>query len=310
MLSKDTLFRLEHAVTDSKVGDEIAARLISATPGSPSAAQAVLNILDPSSKMNAQIAERLFVGLAGDANGRAGKELAKKINGMVAVLKAQADGNEVPATFAAFSGKVTGMATNVTIGAVVAGPAGNVTLLNDYVAAVAAQFSGQVAGMTTDVVLNADVPGAAGNITLVATPGFNITDLMAAWNLANPTNTVSYQGGNASQEPTADIVFVNGADSTGSTVSALISAWNIAFPANTLTLSAGNGAQVPQANIVLSGGVSTTDANLVPAKAAMGSDHMSSDTFECLVHALADRPAAVEFKAAYDAMVDAVQAIA
>lgn len=144
MLSKDTAYRLDHAVTDEKVSDEIAARLISQTPADPSEAQAVLDILDSSEKMTMDIAERLYVGLAGDADGRAGKELAKKINGMVKVLKAQAN--------------------------------------NDAIA-------------------------------------------------------------------------------------------------------------------------------LASALGAMGSEHMSKDTFECLVHALTDRAAAEEFKAAYDSMVDAVQAI-
>ena len=90
MLSKDTSHRLEHAVTDIKVGDEIAARLISVTPADPAAATAVLKILDAGDKMKTSISERLFTGLAGDANGKAGKEMAKKINGMVAVLQAKA----------------------------------------------------------------------------------------------------------------------------------------------------------------------------------------------------------------------------
>lgn len=228
MLSKDTAYRLDHAVTDDKVGDEIAARLISSTPANASEAQDILDILDTSKKMNDSIAERLFTALAGDANGRAGKELARKINGMVVVLQAKADGNEVAAQFA--------------------------------------QFSGQVAGMTTNVTIDADVAGAAGNITLVADSIKDIDTLISDWNLANPANTV--------------------------------------------TLSAGNGAQVPTANIVLSGGTNSSDANLAPAKAAMGDESMSNDTYECLKHALGDKRAADEFRAAYDAMVEAVQAIA
>jgi len=226
MLSQDAAYRLDHAVTDDKVGDEIAARLISSTPANPAAAQAILDILDSSDKMNASIAERLYNGLAGDAEGRAGRELSKKINGMVAVLQAKADGNEVLHF---------------------------------------ASFIGQVAGMTTSVTINANVAGAAGNATLVA-------------------------------------------DSIQS-VTVLISDWNIANPANQLTLSAGNGAQVPTANIVLSGGAAASDSNLAPAKAAMGSEPMSADSFECLVHALGSRPAAEEMKAAYNAMIVAVQAI-
>lgn len=228
MLSQDTSYRLDHAVTDDKVGDEIAARLISATPADSAAAQAVLDILDISAKMQKSIDERLFTALAGDANGRAGKELAKKINGMVAVLQAKADGSEI--------------------------------------AAEAAQFQGQVAGMTTDVTIDADVAGAAGNITLTADSITDIDGLIVVWNLANPANEV--------------------------------------------TLSAGDGSQIPTANIVLSGGSNASDGNLAPAKAAMGSDLMSNDTYDCLKHALGDKAAADEFKAAYNAMIAAVQAIA
>lgn len=227
MLSQDTAHRLDHAVTDDKVGDEIAARLIDTTPVNAGAAQAILDILDLSPKMEASIAERLFTGLAGDADGRAGKEIARKVNGMVAVLKAQANGNEVAATFA--------------------------------------QFSGQVAGMTTNVTIDADVAGAAGNITLIA-------------------------------DSIAD-------------VDALIATWNGANPANAVTLSAGDGSQVPTANIVLAGGTNASDADLAPAKAAMGSEIMSSDTYNCLLHALTDEKAALEFRAAYNTMVAAVQAI-
>jgi hypothetical protein len=90
MLSKDANYRLDHAVTDDKVGDEIAARLISATPADDAAAQAILNILDTSDKMNKSIAERLYTGLAGDHDGAAGKEISQKLIAMVAVLKAAA----------------------------------------------------------------------------------------------------------------------------------------------------------------------------------------------------------------------------
>jgi len=76
-----------------------------------------------------------------------------------------------------------------------------------------------------------------------------------------------------------------------------------------LTLSAGDGAQVPTADIVLTGGADASDANLVPAQAAMGSDKMSDATFERLVIAMASRSAAQEFKDAFDAMIDAAQNI-
>lgn len=236
MLSQDTAYRLDHAVTDDKVGDEIAARLISETPADASEAQDILDILDTSKKMNDSIAERLFTALAGDANGRAGREIVQKINGMVAVLQAQADGDEVAGS-----------------------------------PAVAATFVGPIAGVTGDVDLEADTAGAAGNNILLTGDGVKDLDT-------------------------------------------LVSDWNTANPANTVTLNSANGADIPDAaeEMQLSGGedaVADSDANLAPAKAAMGDEPMSDDTYECLKHALGDKRAADEFRAAYDAMVEAVQAI-
>lgn len=226
MLSKDTEFRLDHAVTDDKLGDEISARLISVTPADASAAQAVLDLLDETK--NKAIEERLVIACAGDRQGAAGKELAKKINGMIAVLKAQANGDDV--------------------------------------AAEAAQFEGQVAGMTTDVTIDADVAGSAGNITLTADSVTDIDGLIAAHNLAGD-------------------------------------------PDEQVTLSAGDGSQVPTADITLSGGSDSSDNDVAPAKAAMGAEPMSESTRYALEHALTSKAAADEFKAAYDAMVAAVNAI-
>jgi len=224
-LSKDTEFRLDHAVTDDKIGDEIAARVeATSTPATANDAQAILALLD--SSRNDAVAERLFVGLAGDKNGAAGKEMSKKINGMIAVLEAKANGDET--------------------------------------AAVASQFTGQVAGMTTNVTIDADVAGIAGDITLVQ---------------------------------------------DGSDIDALITAWNGANIGNTVTLSLGDGSQIPTANIVLAGGADGIDTDIATAQAEMGSEEMSESTRNALEHALTDKAAANEFKASYDAMVAAMQAI-
>jgi hypothetical protein len=86
MLSKDTEFRLDLAMTDDKVGGEIAARVeVTSAPVDAAAAQAILDILDRDKE--ASIEERLFVGLAGDGNGSSGKELSKKIVKMADVLE-------------------------------------------------------------------------------------------------------------------------------------------------------------------------------------------------------------------------------
>jgi hypothetical protein len=176
MLTKDTEFRLAHAVTDADVADEIAARLdVSVAPATEQDAQAILALLDQSRSKS--IEERLIIALAGDDRGAAGRELAKKINGMIAVLKAKADGDEVP------------------------GAPGE-----------AASFEGQVAGMTTDVTIVADEDGEDGNITLVADGNDDIDTIILAWNTANPENTVSLDSGDGSQVPEEDIELTGGVD--------------------------------------------------------------------------------------------------
>lgn len=87
--------------------------------------------------------------------------------------------------------------------------------------AVEAQFSGQVTGMTTDVTIDADVAGVAGNVTLVADSISDIDDLIAAWNIANPANTVTLSLGDGSQVPTADITLSGGADAVAASFNGL-----------------------------------------------------------------------------------------
>lgn len=172
MLSRDTEYRLEHALTDQAIADEVAARVeVASTPATANDAQAILALLDAT--LDEAIAERLVVGLAGD--GSQGRELSAKITGMVAVLQAKANGDEIAAT--------------------------------------AASFTGQVAGMTTDVTITADVAGAAGNITLTADSISDISALIAAHNSgATAEEQVTLTSGDGSQVPTADITLAGGAD--------------------------------------------------------------------------------------------------
>lgn len=283
MLSNSTSFRLEHAVTDPKVGDEIAARLISATPGSAGAAQAVLAILDSSAKMNASIAERLYDGLAGDAQGRAGRELAKKINGMIAVLKAKADGLEIPAAAAQ---AILSTTSPITLTSVATGAARNTNTFTVQVLPAAAN--------PTNTVL-ASFTGTAAAITVTITPNDGTN------NAATPVNLTTAQ--------LAELI------NTGAVAGKSVTVVD-ASSRRILQTAAGGGA----ANLAdggegdgvvgtFAGGVTNHDANLIPAKAAMGSESMSADTYDCLKHALGDKKAADEFKAAYNAMVAAVQAI-
>jgi hypothetical protein len=95
---------------------------------------------------------------------------------------------------------------------------------------IAAQFQGQVTGMTTDVTIDADVAGAAGNITLVADGIKDIDTLISDWNTANPGNTVSLFSGDGSQIPTDDIVLSGGVDGSGDLDSdAQVTLGNIVF---------------------------------------------------------------------------------
>lgn len=67
---------------------------------------------------------------------------------------------------------------------------------------VAASFSGQVAGMTEDVTIVADNEGVAGNsISLSFDGSDDIDTVLAAWNLANPSNQATLTEGDGSQIP-------------------------------------------------------------------------------------------------------------
>lgn len=122
------------------------------------------------------------------------------------------------------------------------------------VPAVAAAFSGQVAGMTTDIDLEADEAGAAGNgIVLVGDGASTIAELVDAWNLANPANTLSVTGGDDTQIPDAaeEIQLAGGSDevpevpatdaSTLMTLSAEVAAHAGLQPGDTVELLNGEG---------------------------------------------------------------------
>lgn len=65
-----------------------------------------------------------------------------------------------------------------------------------------AYFLGQVAGMTEDVEVDADNAGTIGNSILLEFNGSDtIADVVAAWNLANPSNTATVISGDDTQVP-------------------------------------------------------------------------------------------------------------
>lgn len=283
MLSKDAAYRLDHMVTDDKVGDEIAARLISTTPADAGEAQAILDILDTSDKMQKAIAERLFTGLAGDNNGAAGKEIAKKINGMVAVIQAKADGNEIAAVAATATLNLT---NDIVLTSVATGSARNTNTFTLQVLAPAAN--------PTDTVL-ADFTGTASAIVCTITPNDGTNNGAVAVNLT-----------------TAELVeLIN----TGAVVGKTVTVTDASSLRNDQTATGGGAENLADAGEgdgvvgTFANGANATDGNLIPAKAAMGSELMSGQTKYCLVHAMGDQKTADEFEAAYNAMVAAVQAI-
>ena len=143
-----------------------------------------------------------------------------------------------------------------------------------------AQFCGLVPGMLSSVTITANVAGTNGNsVLLVGNGSSTITQLIAAWNTANPSNTVTLTTGNGAQIPdgtgtyasfngtltgtssavtiTANTIGTSGnsvvlTGNGSSSISALIAAWNSANPLNTVTLTSGDGTQVPSAGTAAS----------------------------------------------------------
>lgn len=70
------------------------------------------------------------------------------------------------------------------------------------ISAVAAQFVGQIGGMTTPVTIVALTAGSAGNVTLPIDGSSTINQLIVGWNTAHPSNQLQLQLGDDSQIPT------------------------------------------------------------------------------------------------------------
>lgn len=278
MLTKETKLRLVHAVTSEGVASEIENRLISSTPANPAASAAALAGLNAA--LDASITERLTVGLAGDDRGAAGREIAKKLTGMVGVLEAHANGTEVAAVAATAT---VPLPTPVVFTSVAAGAARNGTTFTLTVNAAAPN--------PTNTVL-VTFAGPAGAITCTITP-----------------NDGTNNGGTPVDLPSAEFVELL---NTGAVVGKNITLSD-ALSRRTLQTATG-GDMLPgipgSVTVTFAGGINAIDTDVAPAKTAMGSNPMSDSAFECLVHALTSRAAAEEFRAKYDAMIAAVQAIA
>ncbi len=69
-------------------------------------------------------------------------------------------------------------------------------------AAIAAHFTGTITGTATPVTLTAVTAGTAGNsISLTGDGTSTISQLITAWNIAHPSNTVALTSGDGSQIP-------------------------------------------------------------------------------------------------------------
>lgn len=135
-----------------------------------------------------------------------------------------------------------------------------------------ASFIGKVGGMTTDVTIKCDIVGSVGNIKLTGN-GTSVNNMIASWNAANPTKTVSLISGDGTQIPLSCFFgLVNGLTTPVKvcqvaggvfgeitliangvkTINVLISEWNAANPTKQIVLESGLGTQVPTSNIILS----------------------------------------------------------
>lgn len=282
MLTKFAEFRLDHAIAEDQLGDEVAARLVvDSTPGDAAAAQAILALLDDSK--SSEITEWLTVGLAGDAEGESGRELSQKINGMIGVLQAKANGTEIAAQAAQ---AVLNLTADITLESAVAGAARNGDTVTLEIEAAAAN--------PTDTVL-VDITGTASAIVITVTPNDGTN------NGATPVDLT-----------TAELVeLINSGAVVGKTIT-LIDASSLR---EDQTASGGDATALADAGegdgevATFASGSDAADSDVAPAKAAMGSEPMSAQALEDLTNAMADAKAAGEIRDAYNAMVAAIQAV-
>lgn len=166
-MKENTKERLKVCLIEDEVAAEVSKRIemvLAEEPSSKEDAEDLLAQLNPA--LNEKIITNFANGLAGDKAGAAGKWVANKVNGIVAVLQGKIDSEE-------------------------GDPGEN------------AQFSGQVAGMTTDVVVQADEPGVAGNISLTFNGVETISELINTHNGLGGVQ-VSLISGDGDQVPEED----------------------------------------------------------------------------------------------------------
>jgi len=285
-LSKDTKFRLVHALGSQKAADEFEKRLISAAPSDASAAQAVLATMDLSEKTTKDLKARLMTALGGDGawGSQPGDEINQKAEGIVAVLAGQANGSEVSAADATAT-----LATTTPV------------IFTD------AQNNGATKnGYTFTLTINA--PAANADDTVVFTWGGppNATTLAITPNDGTNNGTVPVE------VTTAEMVeYIN----TGAIVGKNAFTAPGALPRFRQTATGGGAEEVADAGegdglvATFAGGASAADADTPAAQAALGTAPISAKARRSLQIALADDAAGAELAAAIDAAIDAAQDI-
>lgn len=286
MLSKDTKFRLVHAVASQAVADEIEKALnVTTTPATP--AEAASLAFRMKKALNKEVQERLFSALAGDAAGASGKELSRKIVGTKNVLSAFGDGNEAEqANATATIATTTPIVLTDVPGLGNDGAARNGNTVTIQVSPAAA---------SANIVINAS-NGAGPNFpafTINITPAIiaDETVTLTSAQLVELINTNTVVGKPVTLAP-GSVSRLSQQTATGGGSESLL-----------------DGGEGDGLIATFSGGASAADTDTAPAQSKMGMEPLSAKNMENLVIALGDKKAAMEFKAAYDAMIAAIQAI-
>ena len=281
MFSRFTKEALISMVTDKYVADEIEKRLFLPTISSQSDATNFLLTSDYSKKMERKIDNYLAWGVAG--SGQEGAELSYKINKMIGVLRAKANGNEVPAVAATATLNLT---ADIILTSVATGTARNTNTFTIQVLAAAAN--------PTDTVLVA-FTGTAAAIVCTVTPNDGTNNGAVAVDLTTEELVELINTG-----------AVVGKDVTLTDASSYRALQTATGGDATALADGGEGDGIAG---TFSGGAATSDADIAATQAIMGSTPMSDNTYNILVYGLTSQAAAAEFKAAYNAMITAVQAI-
>jgi hypothetical protein len=128
--------------------------------------------------------------------------------------------------------RTTGAGATTQLIATVNGPL--VTFSGASIGITAATFIGTISGMATSVTITANVLGTGGNAIVITPDGTsNVTQLIATWNTANPSNTVTLSSGDGTQIPTGgSFTFSGGTNSTALNLSGVIAGDNVVIGSN------------------------------------------------------------------------------